>query len=532
MTPAFHPAEARAHQQQVVADLAHLVLTDAHLDAVFDAAAVRMSETLRAPFTSVCRHDAHDGLVRLVAGAGWAPGTVGVATMPAHAGTPVSEVLATPEPVLVPDVDAHPMETPALFADHGVRSGVGVAIPSGLAAPFGILGLHHTRPGAFSEADVLFVHSVALVLGGAVAKARAHATIEHQVASLESYFDAVPLGVAILDAEHRYVRVNARLAGLAGQTAEALVGRPAADVNPAYPSIMEPYVARVLRTGVPILNHEVRIGTGADPDADLDWLVSFVPVGAPPTAVSVVVQDVTPLRRAQTALEGLTERLEARVAERTQQVRHLLADLTTAEQRERRTVARALHDDLQQQLVAVQVRLRLLARVAEAGGDVGPALDAANATLRQAIETTRALTVDLSPPVLAGEGVERSVEWLATRMEEAHGLHTTVHAEGDTQAAPDVQTLLFQLVRELLVNVVRHSGETEADIHISRLDGHLRITVTDGGSGFDPSRLGTPDDGLGLVSVRQRLDLIGGRMRVASSPDGGTTVTLEAPAFP
>lgn len=408
MTPALHPAEARATQQQVVADLAHLILTEADLGAVFDAATRQVSETLGAPLASVFRHDADADLIRLVAGTGWAPGTVGVSTMPAQPGTLSAEVLARDEPFLVLDVGAHPVETPDLVAAHGVQSCICVAIPSGLPAPFGILGLHHTRADAFSEADALFVHSVALVLGGAVAKARASATIEHQVSSLE-----------------------------------------------------------------------------------------------------------------------------ARVAERTQHVRQLLADLTTADQRERRTVARTLHDDLQQQLVAVQMRLQLLARIAEAGDDIAPTLAAACTTLCQAIETTRALTVDLSPPVLPGEGVERSIEWLAARMEDAHGLCTTVRAEGDTQAAPDVQTLLFQLVRELLVNVVRHSGQTEASVRVSRLGSRLRITVTDAGGGFDPAGVGRPPEGqFGLVSVRERLDLIGGQMHVASSPDGGTTVTLEAPAFP
>ncbi len=533
MTLASYPAEARVQQQRDVADLAHLVLAEEDLGAVFDAAAHRLSETLGAPFASVFRHEPGAARVRLIAGTGWSAGVVGATTLPAFPGTLPAEVLAQAEPVVVSEADPHAVAPPALITGHGLRSCICAAIPSGIGAPFGILGLHHTRPDAFGEDDVLFVQSVALVLGGAVAQARARATIEQQMASLESYFEAVPVGVAILDAEHRYVRVNARLAALAGTTAEALVGQHAARVNPAYPTVMEPYVARVLRTGVPVLNHEVRIGTGADPDTELDWLVSFVPVGAPPEAVSVVVQDVTPLRRAQTALEQLTERLEARVAERTQQVRRLLADLTTAEQRERRTVARTLHDDLQQQLVAVQMRLQLLDRIAADGGDVRPALAAATTTLGQAIETTRGLTLDLSPPVLAGEGVERSLEWLAERMEAVHGLRTTVCSEGDTQAAPDVQTLLFQLVRELLVNVVRHSGQAEATVRVTRLDGHLRIAVTDAGSGFDPARLDAPDgDGLGLVSVRERLGLIGGTLRIASGSNGGTTVTLEIPAFP
>ena len=546
-------ARQRARQQTAAADLAQLVLTDAGLDRVFDRAAAWTAGVLGVPLVSVCRHEPDAARVRLVAGFGWEPDAVGTATMPAADGTAAGIVLRAPGPVFVADADAEAAEIPALFARHGVRSGVGVVLSDGLGTPYGILGAHHTVPNGLTDADREFVRTVALVLGSAVARDRDRRTIGQQLADLDAYFDAVPLGVAILDAEHRYLRVNAHLARLAAQPAEDLAGRRAADVNPAYDAVMRPYVARVFESGVPLINHEVHIAAGAAPGDALDWLVSFVPVrdaaadaagdgAAHVRAVSVVVQDVTPLKRTQAALERLTETLEARVADQTAHVRRLAADLTHAEQRERRRVAHVLHDDLQQLLFALQMKVQVLGRKA-ADADA-PTAQSASDLLRRIIDTTRTLTVDLSPPVLADEGVERLIEWLAVRMADGYGLAVTVRAEGDTRAPPDVQTLLFQLVRELLLNVVHHAGTATATVTIRRLDGDmLRIDVADAGSGFDPDALraatadrfadaGRPAERLGLLSVRERLHYVGGTMRIASDSQRGTTVTIEVPARP
>ena len=550
----------RAWQQTAAADLAQLVLTDASLDKVFDRAAAWTADVLGVPLVSVCRHEPHDGRVRLVAGVGWEPGDVGTATMQDADGTAAGIVLRAPGPVFVADTDAETAEMPALFARHGVRSGVGVALLDGPGTPYGILGAHHTVPNGFTEADREFVRTVALVLGSAIARDRDRRTIGQQLADLDAYFDAVPLGVAILDADHRYVRVNAHLAGLAARPAEALAGLPAMDVDPAYDAVMRPYVARVFETGVPLINHEVHIAAGAAPDEVLDWLVSFVPVhdsdvagtaggdgaahgAARVRAVGVVVQDVTPLKRTQAALERLTETLEARVADQTAQVRRLAADLTHAEQRERRRVAHVLHDDLQQRLFALQMKVRVIEQ--QATDADAPAVRSAADLLRQIVDTTRALTVDLSPPVLADEGVDRLIEWLAVRMADGYGLAVTVRAHGDTRAAPDVQTLLFQLVRELLFNVVHHAGTAAATVTVRRLDGGdlLRIEVADAGGGFDPDALRAatadrladidrPAGRLGLFSVRERLHYIGGTLRIASDPQSGTTVTIDVPSRP
>lgn len=358
--------------------------------------------------------------------------------------------------------------------------------------------------------------------------------VRSQLAEVESYFDALPVGVAVLDRDGRYVRVNRRLVEIGGVPASTLLGRRARDVFPDYEDANEPYVHRVLATGVPVVNVEMRMPAPHTPTSLRDWLVSFYPLrsGGDVTGVSVVIQDVTAIRRAEAGLARLNAELEARVSERTAQVRRLAADLTEAEQRERRRVAQVLHDDLQQILYALQVKHQLITRALAADGpDPAPLLGQAEALLDQAIHATRTLTVDLSPPVLRGEGLDRTLEWLAVRMKEAYGLDVAVDSVGHVEVASNVQVLLFQVVRELLFNVVKHAGTASAHLRVERDDDLVRLTVADRGVGFAAP---TDDErrGFGLLSVHERLQLAGGRLDVDSTPGGGTRVVVTCPAEP
>jgi signal transduction histidine kinase len=191
-------------------------------------------------------------------------------------------------------------------------------------------------------------------------------------------------------------------------------------------------------------------------------------------------------------------------------------------------MARVLHDDLQQQLFAVQLQLQMLAE------DLGDTdfLEAITDLVSHALTTTRRLTVDLSPPVLQGEGLTEAVNWLGVHMQERYDLSVEVDA-GDKQRveAEDMRVLLFQLVRELLFNVVKHADVDEARVILSEDDHDLVIRVEDDGTGFDTSvlRNGNNGTGFGLPSVVERLRLFGGRLTVDSAPGHGTRCTVRVP---
>ncbi|MBX3001567.1 MAG: hypothetical protein KF893_23800, partial [Caldilineaceae bacterium] len=124
-----------------------------------------------------------------------------------------------------------------------------------------------------------------------------------------------------------------------------------------------------------------------------------------------------------------------------------------------------------------------------------------------------------------------AIRWLTAQMEQQHRLTVYVQATDDVPVPDeDVRVLLFQIVRELLFNVVKHAGVSEAFIALSRADHHIHIEVTDQGSGFDVAAvLGDAVQSHGLLHTRHRLELIGGNMRVESKIGGGTRIILNCP---
>ena len=222
---------------------------------------------------------------------------------------------------------------------------------------------------------------------------------------------------------------------------------------------------------------------------------------------------------------------ESALREQSEQLRQLASALTLAEQRERQRLAQILHDSLQQILVAAKFRLALREHLndkdlQQATAEVGDLID-------DAIETSRSLTAELSPPVLREFGLIPALEWLARWMRDRHGLTLHLAAYGQADAgAEDVTVLLFQAMRELLFNIVKHAGVKEARARVECLDGQIHVTVSDEGTGFDPSQLrvaGGHAGGFGLFSIRERLTYVGGTFAIESTLGQGTKVTLVAP---
>jgi two-component system, chemotaxis family, CheB/CheR fusion protein len=245
-----------------------------------------------------------------------------------------------------------------------------------------------------------------------------------------------------------------------------------------------------------------------------------------------VMRDNTERKMAEDALRKSNETLEHRVQERTRQLRALASTLTLAEQQERRRISQILHDDLQQFLYGIQLKMTFIRREAAGQEKLIQYADEANQWLNEAVVVTRRLTVDLSPPVLKGEGLADSLQWLVSQMNELHNLKVELKAN-DPVSVPsdDMRVLLFQIIRELLFNVVKHSGTDRAALELESRDGEVTIRVHDDGKGFDPSAVGgpEPEGGFGLYSVRERLDLFNGRLEIQSAPNDGTHITIHVP---
>ena len=233
-------------------------------------------------------------------------------------------------------------------------------------------------------------------------------------------------------------------------------------------------------------------------------------------------------------LSSLTDDLERRVEERTGDVQRLVSEVTTAEARERHRIARLLHDELQQQLHAMQIMLQGVrsSGTGQLDAELDGEFEEMEETLREASLLTRHLTTDLSPPTLDGDDFVPVLHWVANVMQERHRLDVRVESPPSLVIHDiAVRALLHSLLQELLFNVVKHAGVDEAHVELRDETGTLSLVVTDAGEGFDPSRAagGAGPTGFGLGSAGDRVRLFGGSLQVASRPGDGTRVTILLP---
>ena len=259
------------------------------------------------------------------------------------------------------------------------------------------------------------------------------------------------------------------------------------------------------------------------------------------------MQDVTTtrsalqaLRESEAQLRDSTELLERRVEERTaelnqshERLRALANELNVAEQRERTRLAGELHDYLAQLLVVLRMKLRQTAPLATSG-KAKTLLNEADHILTQSLDYTRSLVAELAPPALYDFGLTQALAWLASQMLQ-HGLHVCVTSQEDVLVIPEEQSmLLFQSVRELLFNVLKHAQVKHATVSVSITPNHeLHLLVTDKGCGFDLTRIQQADPKrFGLFSLRERLAAMGGRFELHSTVGQGTHALLVTPYWP
>jgi two-component system CheB/CheR fusion protein len=244
---------------------------------------------------------------------------------------------------------------------------------------------------------------------------------------------------------------------------------------------------------------------------------------------SVQIMDVEGTRALIATFMDITDRVHAE-----KQIRVLASELTATEQAERHRLAQILHDDLQQRIFAIQMQLSFL-KDAYANNDLHAfAMDFPQVEewLAEAIKVTRQLSVDLSPPILHGEGLLEATMWLASQMEEQYGLHVDIKSTGrPADLEEKLRVLVFFAIRELLFNVVKHSGTSQATVRFKHYASHLLVVVRDQGTGFNSTQvMDDPRLAHGLLIIRHRLNLLGSNLEVKSEPGNGTEVSIYVPS--
>jgi signal transduction histidine kinase len=224
---------------------------------------------------------------------------------------------------------------------------------------------------------------------------------------------------------------------------------------------------------------------------------------------------------------------QLQIEEYQNQLRRLATELSLAEARERREIASALHDDIIQEFAFIKLR------IAQFRGDAvfygfERNLEEILALLERAIQQTRRLTFDLSPPVLYDLGLSVALEWLAERYMQRHKLRVDLdlRLERPDRLPEAIRVTAYKCVQELLTNVVKYAQADTAHLRLLKDGPSLVIEVADDGRGFNTDRLSSlagAQHGFGLFSIGERLRSLGGEMVVRSSPGAGATVRLTLP---
>ncbi len=250
--------------------------------------------------------------------------------------------------------------------------------------------------------------------------------------------------------------------------------------------------------------------------------------------------DITELKESQLRLKHSAQDLERQVSIRTAELletqdrlRALATELNLAEQRERKRLATELHDHLQQTLVLGKFKVGHAKRLLQGLPECLEVVKQFDEVLTDALSYTRTLVAELSPPVLREHGLPAALRWLAEYMKK-HEMTVLVNVPEHLHLAlpEDQAVLLFQSVRELLINAAKHAQTDHASVTLQQHGGHLAIQVRDEGQGFEPSSRTGPSDQssqFGLFSIKERMKALRGFFTIESVPGHGTTAILTLP---
>lgn len=351
-------------------------------------------------------------------------------------------------------------------------------------------------------------------------------------------------GIYMIDEDARILYVNDKACTLLGYSQDEMRSMTIFDIDPDYPKSKWAARWKDLRQKGSLTSESFHT-TKDGRKIPVEINANVVEYGGK-VINCAIARDITERRKAQEDIKKLNTELELRVQRRTAQLaqantvlqeraaqlRALAAELTRAEERERRRIAYILHEDLQQLLVGAKYHLAHLA--AEPHPDIAAGATKASNILDQAVQLSRSLTLQLRPPVLYELGLAPAVEWLGNQLHDQFGLSVEVTA--DTNAEPpsdELRIFLFRAIREALLNVAKHAKVKTAQVEIRQpAPQRLDIVIRDEGVGFDPAQAENQlkdQKGFGLFSIRERLELLGGHLTVKSAPGKGTIIKLSIP---
>ncbi|MEP7214414.1 MAG: PAS domain S-box protein [Acidobacteriota bacterium] len=366
----------------------------------------------------------------------------------------------------------------------------------------------------------------------------AEKAVRDSEAQLRLVTDAIPLLVSFVDAGLRYRIVNRAYSEWFERPHQEIVGEQMSDLLGTSAFLELQAEIRTALSGeevtfertIPYHTGErfVHVNYIPQRDSDTGEVVGF----------HSFVWDISARKAADLAMERSRSELEERVVERTFELKaavkeriRVLQELVTAQEDERRRMARELHDQLGQQLTVLRLKLENVARTLADGSDPADRLEEIREITRELNASVDFLAWKFRPAVLDDIGIVAALDEYVQRW----SVHFGIKAEFDarrfrnSRLDPEVETNCYRITQEALNNISKHAGATKVNVLLEPRDGGAVLIIEDNGAGFDPAESKRESRGMGLMGMSERAVLVGGLMEIESSAGFGTTIYVKVP---
>ncbi len=428
------------------------------------------------------------------------------------------------KPVIVTDIMTDPLweDYRALAQAFGLRACWSTPILSPDGAVLGSFAMYYHEPRRPNAAEMRLTSVATHLAGIAIERQRAEQALRRSEEKYRRIVDTANEGIWIVEDDTRIVFVNQRMAAMLGYSADEMIGRSALDFIGDESRDEANRRMERRRAGIAEqfdLNFRRKDGT------DLWGIVSTTPVpdedGRFGSALGMVT-DITGRKLAENELRRSSD-----------QIREMAGKLITAQEEERRRIARELHDDIVQKIAVLAITMSRLKMRLPAGEPIAVDLAAIQQRVFGLADDVRQLSHQLHPALLEHAGLRVALASFTDEFKRLEGIEVelvvpeNLVAENNAAIPRDIAVCVYRVVQESLRNVAKHAQAKRAEVILAIEDNTLLLTVRDEGQGFETDL--ARGEGLGLVNIRERIHLCRGTVEITSQLNRGTTLMARIP---
>ena len=548
---AHKQAEKRSKQQAAIAELGLYAVQNEELMLIFEKAVSLASKTLNTEYVKILELQPGGKSLLLVSGCGWNEGIAGNATVEVRDRSQAGFTLLQDSPVIVKSLpNEKRFSGPKLLTDHKVESGMSVVI-YGRDKFFGVLGVHSKNFINFTDEEADFLQSFANILAAAVQRNESSKALRGSQQRLSLAIEAGKMGTWEWNIETGAVIWSDKLYEILGavrKQSDSFVENFYDYIHPEDLPDLQTKIAETLKKKQDFY-HEFRIIRKND--KAVRWLVGqgkMILNDKEPAKMVGVNYDITEKMLIQEKLQIFNEQLEQKVFERTSELKkantnlqieteeriNLLRQLVSSQENERSRIARDLHDELGQQLTALRLNLESLKNQCLNDAELLKDIKNSQAIAETLDSDVSFLAWKMRPTALDDLGLVTALENYTREWSQRFNIEIDLHVTNINKKrfSAEIETNLYRIAQEALNNVSKHSQADNVVILLKLHREKISLIIEDNGRGFDlEEERENNKRGVGISSMRERADLIGGSFEIETAPGDGTTIYIRVPAI-